>query len=248
MPDLLAGDLDGIEPRRDLDLLLAAVREAGGRPVDGLVNALAARDPVALAEVCCGPRSPGGAALSRAALRQAPHLEKALSARGFYPRLADLAGDAAGEVLALAAARHPAASWLVNLSRKIEGAQAGAVHLCACATHPSFAATCQAHAEAGHVEGLVIAAARTGRAEPAAALLAVQTDAAVRAAAATLDRDPAAPILAHFAALYGPEPDPLIARIVPHLKTLAAAEALRAGCRHLTLTRRLLDVVIPRMA
>lgn len=240
---LLDGNLDGVEPRVALPQLLEAVRDAGDRPLAPLFDALAARDPVALAEVACGSRAPGGAAAVRAALPHVAALEATLSPRGLYPRLLDLAGEAAVDVLAVAAARHPAASWLVPLSRKAEVFGVGLTHLIAAAPHPSFAAVCRAHAEAGHLDGLVFAAAETGRAEPAAALLVVDVDAALRAAGAALDRDPTSPVLDHFAAIWGPEPDDLLARLIPHLRSRAAADALLARARHLPRTASLLRAV-----
>jgi hypothetical protein len=244
---LLSGSLDGLDLRAELPRLLAAVRDAGDRPLAPLFAALAERDPVALAEVVCGPRAPGGAHAVRAALPHVALLERQLSARGLYPRLLDLAGEAAPDVVAAAAARHPAASWLVPLSRRAEAFAVGLTHLCAAANHPSFAAVCRAHAEAGHVDGLVFAAAETGRAEPAAALLAVDVPASLRAASAALDRDPASPILAHLAAVWGPEPDKLIAALIPHLRSRASAEALRAQARHLPKTSLLLTAVLRGM-
>lgn len=246
------GELGDFDPRRDTDALLAAVAGLVGpggdhAALERLLAALAADHPMSLAEVACGPRSPGGDVLIRAVLPHVAVLEKTLSPRGCYPRLADLAGDAARSVLAAAATRHGAASWLVALSRRIEGDLAGATHLFAAADHPGFAAACQAHAEAGHVEGLVLAAGATGRPEPAAALLPLDRPAALRAAGAALDANPDTPVVAWLAAVWGPEPDALIARMVPHLRKRAAAVALRRWCAHLPRTRGLLDVVIRGM-
>ncbi len=64
--NLLDGDLEGVDPRAALPQLLDAVRDAGDRPLGPLFDALAARDRVALAEVVCGSRAPGGAAAARA--------------------------------------------------------------------------------------------------------------------------------------------------------------------------------------
>ncbi len=147
----------------------------------------------------------------------------------------------------MAAARHPAASWLVPLSRKVEVFGPGLTHLLAAAAHPSFAAVCRAHAEAGHVDALVFAAGETGRAEPAAALLAIDLDAALRAAGAALDRDPASPVLAHLAAAWGPEPDDLLVRLIPHLRSREAAEALLGRARHLPRTAATLRAVLRGM-
>lgn len=235
-------------PQSGRDELDEILRAANAVEDPGPLYAMLAESaPVALAEVACGARAPGGAAHARAALTHAAILEKQLSARGFYPRLADLAGGAAFEVLRVAAERHPAASWVVKLSRKVERERAGAIHLAAAARHPSFAQVCAAHAEAGHVEGLM-EAATTGRPEPAGALVAVDVGLAVRAAAVALHHNPKASVVAHLAAAFGPEPDALIAKVVSQLQSRSAAESLIAQSRHLPHTLRLLRAVIPGMA
>ena len=262
--NFLEGDLTGFDPRVDLDALIATVHQlvdspgagaslaadslaADTGPLGRLLAALAAKHPMALAEVTCGGRAPGGGRLIRAVLPHVEALEKALTPRGCYLRLADLAGDAAPAVLATAATRHGAAGWLIQLSHRIEGAQAGATHLFAAAGHPGFATACRAHAEAGHIEGLVLAASGTGRPEPAAALLPGRLDAALRAASAALDANPASPIVPYLAAVWGPEPDDLLRRFVPLLRSRAAAQALRGACASLPRTAALLDVVIRGM-
>ncbi|MES2639214.1 MAG: hypothetical protein V4850_07010 [Myxococcota bacterium] len=247
MSRLLDGDLVGLDLPAELPRLLAIVRDAKDRPLQPLFAALATKDPVALAEVVCGSRAPGGATVVRAAFPHVAALEATLSPRGLYPRLLDLAGEAATEVLALAAARHPAANWLVPLSKKAETFAVGLTHLMAAAPHPAFAAVCRAHADAGHVDGLVFVAAETGRAEPAAALLGVDLGAALRAAGAALDHDPTTPMLAHLAAAWGPEPDLLVVRLIPGLRSRAAAEALLASARHLPRTAATLRAVLRGM-
>ncbi len=244
--------IDHLDLRKDLTTLLTLARDAAtDEDAVALLDAVAARDTIALAEVCCGPRAPGGPSLCRAALRHAPALEKQLSARGFYPRLAEMSAVTAHDVLQLASSRHPAAGWLIALSRRIEVDLAGETHLVAAAAHPAFATACRAHADGGHREGLIVAAGRTGRAEPAAALLAatwVDPLPALRAASAALETNAASPVVAHLAAVFGPEPDGLVRRIVPLLRTRAAAEALYTHTRHLPHTRALLLAVIPGMA
>jgi hypothetical protein len=238
--------------RTEVDELIAAAR-AVDDPVP-LLAMLASKSPIALAEVCCGARAPGGPRFVRASLAHAAALEAQLSPRGAWGRLIELAGDvgdptgAAVEAFRQACARHPAAGWLLRISRKVEGATAGHTQLVAAATHPSFAQSCFAHAEAGHVEGLVLAAAATGRAEPAAALLEYNQAAAVRAGAAALETAHDSPVIAHLAAVWGPEPDALIAKLVPHLQHRRSAESLLAQAGHLAHTSRLLRAVIPGMA
>ncbi len=246
---ILAGNLAGLDLRAQTDLLIDAVKTAEGRPLGPLLDALAAADPLALTEVVCGTRSPGGSALILAALPHAERFEATLSPRGAWPRLLELGGaESALPVLTTAARRHPGAGWLVALSRKVEGSRAGLAHLTACAHHPAFAQACRNHADAGHIEGLVLASGATGRAEPAAALLgAGKFDAMLRAAGAALDTAPDSPLVAQLAAVWGPEPDDLFVRILPILRKKSAAEALRTHCRHLPKTGRLLDLIIRGM-
>lgn len=246
---LLAGNLQGLDLRAQTDVIIAAIRAAEDRPLAPLLGALAAADPLVLAEVVCGTLSPGGPKLILASLPFADAFEGALSPRGAWPRVLSLGGpEAAVPVLTAAARRHPGASWLVALSRKVEGAQAGFIHLSECPKHPAFAQACRHHAEAGHVEGLVLAAAATGRPEPAAALLGVgRFDAMLRAAGAALDTSPDSPLVAQLAAVWGPEPDDLFVRILPILRKKQAAEAIRAHCTHLPRTLALLNVIIRGM-
>jgi hypothetical protein len=242
---LTDGDLDGVELPRDLDLVRGAL-QAAADPAP-LLWAIAARDSVALAELVCGSRAVPGAAVARAALPFVEALEAKVSARGLYPRLVDLAGAAAGEVLEIAAGRHPSAGWLVPLSDRVEGPRAGMTHLRAAAGHPAFSSACHAHAGAGHVEALIEAAGELGRAEPAAALVEVDEEAAVRAAAAALDAG-ASDVVALLAAAWGPEPDALVRKLVPRLRTRSAAETLQRDARHLPITSKLLAAVLPGMA
>lgn len=243
---------DDDDARQQLDRILAAASQVDD-PAP-LLAMLAERAPVALAEVACGSRAPGGPQFVRASLAFVEPLEAQLTPRGLYGRLVELCGPAgrddgtAVEVLRVGSARHPAASWVVKLSRKVEGVRAGTIHLAAAASHPAFAQACVAHAEVGHVEGLLAAATATGRGEPAAALLAVDTALAVKAAALALAANPRSTVVAHLAAAWGPEVDTLVARIVPHLRGRAAAEGLLAWTGHLPHTARLLRAVIPGMA
>ena len=126
---------------------------------------------------------------------------------------------------------------------------AGAIHLTASASHPAFTANCWAHASAGHARGLVLAAERTGRPEPAAALAAAgDWDAAPEAAARALDHTPDVPVLQHLAAVWGPQLDPLACKLVQHLLSSAAARALVHPTRTLPRTSRLLAAVIPGLS
>lgn len=236
------GDLEGLDLRRDLELVLAAAREV--EDPGPLLAALARTDPIALAEVVCGPRSPGGPRLVRAALAHVDVLEQRLSALGAWGRLVELGG---AEFLADAARAHPTSRWIIKLSRKIEGKLAGATHLTVCANHPVYASLCAMHVEAGAREGLVAAAGYTSRREPVLALLPVDRQAALRAAAAVLNADPDADLIPWLAAAWSPEPDDLFVRIVPHLRHRRAAQALRAVTAEQPATQRLLRTVLPSL-
>jgi hypothetical protein len=239
-------DLGSFEPKRDLPRVraeLAATVARGDSPVD-LLHALKEKNAMALADVVVGPQAVGGAAMVRAALDLAPVLEQHLAPQGLYRRLVDLGGEAATEVLQLAAQRHPAGTWLVALSEKVERESAGFVHLMAAQRHPSFTACCWAHAEAGHARGLVAVATETARPEPVAALLSAGHEKpALEAAARVLERDPRSTVIAWLAAVWGPDIDGLLVRIVPHLRTADAVRALAATSASYPRASALLEVV-----
>lgn len=244
--DLAILDLRASLP--DIRATVAWHLERGESP-EPLLRALAARDKLAVADVVVGPKAPRHPGLVRAALEVADVLEEAVSPGGLYRRLAELGAGAGTEVLREAAARHPVASWLVDLSARVEREHAGATHLLAIALHPQFHAACEAHAGAGHVLGLIDAAAQTGRAEPACALLrAGHVDAAATAAARALDADPACPVVAWLAAVWGPEPDPLVVKILPRLRSTDAVRALAQQAHGLPRSTELLRVVLPGLA
>lgn len=161
-------DLDRLDLRRDLYEIRRALVEdvAAGQDPQPLLEALAARDPVALAELLVGPQAAKGAGPVRAALGVIGALEAKMAVNGLYRRLIDLAPEAGADVLSVAAARHPTAGWLGALSGRVEGALAGETHLRAAAAHPAFAALCWAYASGGHQRGLVAAATATGRPSP----------------------------------------------------------------------------------
>lgn len=222
--------VNDLDPRRDISLIRERLALALGdnEDVSEILEDLAQRDPLALADLVVGPRAQSSSGLVQAALKVIDVLEKAVSPTGLYRRLLDLAGSAAPDVLEVAAKRHPAASWVVQLSRRVEGAEAGRTHLKAAAGHPSFAAACWAHADAGHHVGLIAAAQETGLPEPAGALAALgQVDAAAEAAVRTLERTPESPVVATIAAAWGPDVSPILRAAVGHLRSRDAAHALR---------------------
>ena len=152
------------------------------------------------------------------------------------------------EVLQLAVQRHPTASWVVELSRKIEGQSAGITHLMASAAHPSFAQNCWAHAAAGHLPGLIEIAKRTGRAEPAAALTSSgHLDAAAIAMVAALEKMPNAPVVAMIAAAWGPCPESILHRTLPHLRSKKVACSLFQQSTGYPAFSNLLDTIIRAM-
>ena len=222
-------DVASLDLRRDLALVRDAITaqlRAGASPVP-LLEAVGERDPLALVDLVMGPQAPRGADAVRAALAVAPLLESTVAPLGLYRRLLDLGPDAGPDVLAIAAARHPAASWIVALSARAEGDDAGRIHLRAAADHPAFAAAAWARAAAGHRRGLVAAAGDLGRPEPAAALAAAGAAAeAAEAAVRTHEADPACPVVAWIAAAWGPDLDPLRCHARSHLRTASAASAL----------------------
>ena len=244
---LLADDeLLSLEPREHLSVLRDALahRMADGRPVDTLLAGLAERDSTALAELIVGARALRGAAVVRAALGVVGALEAAVSPAPLYRRLADLAGVGAVEVLRTAAERHPRAPWLLGLSKRIEGVQCGVVHLRARAGHPDFPEICEVHAEAGHQRGLVQVAGDLGSPWPAVALLrAGAVDAAAEAAVRALERDPSCPVIQWLAAVWGPDLDPLLTRMIPYLRDLAMMRLFRGVAGDRPGVRRRLDAL-----
>jgi len=222
--------VNDLDPRRDISLIRERLDLClhRGEDVTEILEDLAQRDPLALADLVVGPRSQPSAGLISAALGVVETLEGAVSPNGLYRRLMDLAGSAAPDVLEIAAQRHPAASFVVQLSRQVEGAEAGRTHLRAAAGHPSFTAACWAHADAGHWAGLIAAAGETGLPEPAGALAAMgQIDRAAEATVRTLERTPDSPVVATLAAAWGPDITPILRAAVGHLRTRDAAHALR---------------------
>lgn len=222
-------ELEALDLRRDLLQVRAelARRLDEGAPASDLLDKLAELDPVALGELLLGPHALKRADAVRAALGVIGALEARVATTGLYRRLVDLSPEAGPAVLATAAARHPAARWLVPLSKRVEGALAGQTHLEQLADAPAFAAACQMHAEAGHRAGLIAAAAHTRRPEPATALLAAGAeDAAAEAAIRLLEVAPDSAVIAWLAAVWGPDLDPLCCRMLPYLRSAVVADRL----------------------
>ena len=242
--------VERLDPRRDMGLIrdrIAHLLDNGDDPAPTMAD-LASRNPIALADLVVGPKAIRHDRWASAALVQAEALEKALAPSALYRRLIEVVPDSAGQVLETAVRRHPGAQWVVALSRRVEGQQAGAVHLAATAGHPSFAQNCWSHASAGHLPGLVDAARTTGRPEPAAALAAHgHLDAAGHAVVATLHTDSDSPVVAVVAAAWGPDPEPVLRCAIPHLRSTEVASALRRQCAGFPSLERFLEIVIEAM-
>lgn len=228
---VLAGDLTEVDPKSQLVRLRDLVAAACAADVDlePLFRALELEAPIALTDLAVGPRAPQGERLVRAAMAVVETLEAQLSAGGLYRRLVVLAGDHSVQVLALAAQRHPAASWLVALSDKAREPTPGLTHLLAAAKHPAFVQACWDHASAGHADALVQAVVQTGRPEPVAALLARERlQHAVQAAVVLLEAWPGVAVAPYVAAVWGPDTDAFWLRAVSQLRSAQGVDALSA--------------------
>lgn len=222
-------ELLALDPRRDLFQIRRELSEmmAAGQPVDVLYSALAARDLVALTDLVVGPQALKGPAAAQAALGVLEKLETAVSPSGLYRRLLDVDPGSGAAVLRAACQRHPKASWLVALSDRVEGPSAGLIHLLASTDLPSLGWACQVHIRAGHVRGLVAFAGESGRVEPVLTLLiSGPLEATAEAAVRALEASPRTPIIETLAAVWGPDMDPLLCRMLPHLRSAATARLL----------------------
>ncbi len=202
----LRGDLSGIEPRTDLPRLRDAASAAAQRGEDlrPLYAALGALDPLACAELAAGSGAIAHPVAVTGALEASEVLETVMSPAGLYGRLIDLAPSLASAILVRVAHRHLLAPWFVRLARRADP-QRGMLHLEVALDLGRLDEVAAAHAEAGHVVGLVHFSGRTGSVVPAAALWrAGNKGAALGAARAALDADPSAPIVPMLAALVGP--------------------------------------------
>ena len=242
--------ISDLDPRRDLGLIRERIDRqilAGEDPAE-TVRDLANRNPIALADLVIGPRAPRDPSWIRATLGSVAVLEEALSPYGLYRKLVSICPELQTEVLQIAARRHPAAGWLVELSRTIEGQQAGVIHLSACTGHPSFTQNCWAHAAAGHLPGLIAIASETGQPQTVAALVAHgHLEAAALATVRIIERAPDTPVVAMIAAVWGPDPVPILRKMLPHLRSRSVAEALAKQSRGYRDFTALLNTVIGAM-
>jgi len=231
--DVLAGDLQAVDPPKQIPRLRALVLEANraDRSLMALFRAMERVDPIALTDLALGPRAPAGSRLVEAALAVVDTLELQLSPGSLYRRLVVLSGGETSAILALAARRHPAASFLVALSDAAGEPEPGLAHLLAASAHPAFVQACWDHAAAGHHAGLVAAARTTGRPEAAAALLANgAVPAAQRAVALLLEEHPDAVVAPYLVGVWGPDLDAFWQGVIHRLRSRAAVQRLSRIC------------------
>lgn len=239
-----------LDPRKDMSLIRErlSLQLTRGENIAPLLADLAERNPIALADLVVGPRAQHDTGLVRGALTVIEPLENALAPNGLYRRLVALSKETQLEVLQTAAQRHPTGSWLVELSRKVEGKDAGQTHLAAVAGHPSFTAACWAHAKAGHLPGLISVAGATGMPDPAASLaFHGHVDACAVALVRTLERTPESPVVHMISAAWGPDPGPILHKAIGHLRSRKVGLALHAQTRGYAQYSSLLDNVIQAM-
>lgn len=237
----LQGDLRGVDPRAELELLRNALRDwlAAGEDLDRFWRALAEVDEVACAELVTGAR-----ALPEVVSTVYPILdvlERLLTPAGLYRRLVEL-DPAEGEPLLHRAARqHPGSQWIARLSRRVDPTP-GRLHLLAAHEVDALEAAARVCAEEGQSEGLIAVASELATLTPAAALVrADYPQAAAAAAAAALDVDASLPVLPVLAAVWGPELDPLAAVVARAITHPEARRALRASGAGLLRTLEILD-------
>ena len=239
-----------LDPRRDMGLIRERIEHMlseGQDPRSSMAD-LADRNAVALADLVVGPRAITDEVWLRGALLHLEQLESALAPNGLYRRLMTLCPAIGRQILHAGARRHPAASWLIELSCKAEGSMAGVIHLEATVGHPAFTQNCWTHAKAGHLSGLIEIASKTGRPEPAAALAVHdQIDAAAIAMVAALETNPHSPIVAMVAAAWGPDLSPVLTRTLPHLRSKTVAISLQSQSQGYAAFSSLIKTIISAM-
>ena len=204
---------DDVDPRTDIDAIRQALRARveSGVSSAAVIRALAERDRVVVAELLIGPRAGRGPAWTELALEVVDLLERALALGPLYRRLADLAGDQATVVLSRAVDRHPDAAWLISLSSRVEGPEMGWTHLSTVTDRATFLETCQAYAVAGARRGLLRVAVQSRRVEPLVSLARNADERALILATYHLFRaDDPPPVAAWLAAIWGPDPTPIL--------------------------------------
>jgi hypothetical protein len=224
----LDGDLDGVDPRTELpllrDALVAAVEHDQG--ILALVEALAARDPVACAELLLGPRAIAHLRVADATLAVADAIAPVLPPSALARRLVDLVPASLPAVQRWALDRHADAAWAWRLDRSERPPGLAALDRLA-AADPVGAV------ERAIALGLVGAVAARAAAGDRVALRAlVEHDApepGQRAVAAWLDYGRTEPVVAWVAAWWGPDVEPWLAGVAAALRTPEGLQRLRAA-------------------
>jgi len=246
MNKLLSGDLRGLELPRDLSILRRDAEEAvaTGQPLDALYEALAGEHPIALGELVYGPKALRGDMAVLASLKVLETLENNLQPKALYPRLVSLGQNTATTVLDAAIARHPNASWVTTLSKKLNIVP-GLQQLTDQVDSAGFAESCIEHAHRGHTEALLSLAAQ-GHPEPSSALLlAGDSKSSIEAASLALRARPDADVIAWLSAAGGPHIDSFLCQLLPHLQSRKAVETLHQKSGPFPKTHALLRAILP---
>jgi len=206
-----------------------------------LLAEAADREPLVLVELVLGPKAPRGAPAVEAALSQRALLEDQVPPKGLYGRLVELADESCVDlVVGAALTAHPVAPWAAALLGR---AATPAQVVAAMSERDSFAATCEAIAEADLDEVLVDTADVSGRPEPALALWRLgRVGAGARAAARAAERCGLQPLLPALMSGWGPDLEALLLAMLPHLRGPALAAAL-AECARTGAARGRIELV-----
>lgn len=254
MNKLYEGDFKDLNLPRDLPVLIDAVKAGLSEKNDlsKLYTALATEHPIALCELCVGPRAMRGAIAVKQALRFATSLEDSMQPKALYRRLVELSIgddespdlDTALMVLDEASRRHPGASWVLPLCEKFEETP-GEAHLRNALESELFEAVCWEHAKVGHTKALHKLSSE-GHIECAAAILSTgNEDLAIKAAGAAINHSWEAPVVPWFTAIAGPKADRLLMKLIPYIRSGQAARAIHAQSEPLPNTYNLLSNVLP---
>ncbi len=219
------GDLAGVDPRAELDLVRTAVREilADGEDPTPLLRALAELDPPSCAELLVGVRAVADPALVGPALAVAEGIGAVVPPSALCRRLLDLVPTALDEIRGWALTRHPGAAWAWRLDRGERIAGLGALSALSevdpadasgRALALGFGAAVEARAAAGDVASL------------RALAVAGELDRTAAAVAALLDAGSADPVVPWVAAWWGADLDPLLDAVAARLGTPAARRRL----------------------
>lgn len=246
--NLETGDLSGLVLPQDLERLRGQLQDLvdDGKPLTPAYEALAAEAPVALVDLVLGPKAPAGPLAVRGAMAVLETLAAQASPAGTIKRLGDLAPELRADLLGAATGLWPSAGWLVALSQRFDSTPVGHSHLEGTRTHPAYPGVCVAHARAGHLDALHSEAA-AGHPEALAALALVDTGLAAKAAGALLSGHPEIRVVPWLAASLGPDTAACLIRVVPLLRSRAAAEGLMADLAPFPSAQALLAMVLGGM-